>query len=402
MRLATLAKETAKWLIKRSIRLRWPLRKKSPFDPEGIRSILIPGFSPLGLGDLLMDTPALRAIRKRFPEARITLVTDSPVLDGNPSVDEIVRIPRKPFAYRRILPSLRGKHDLVVVLNRNPFESLFALALKPKHIVGYVGGWRPVADFPLPKGRERFARRFSPQDHFYEMGIRVARLLGAEEPAWDLDPVAFGEEHARRVGKMLGGLRGALRKGEMGRERTVKERKGRLVAISPRVLWRSRTWPGGRYRELIERLLADGHDVVITGGPQDRGYNSTLAAAFAESRHVVDLTGNISLQELAALFTTADLAVMGDCGPMHIAIGVRCPLVTFWGPTDPATRLPPARIGKDIVALYHPEHPDAANYRMEHDPGGEAIEAISVEEAYTAVSAQLKPREIGKRKRTSR
>lgn len=344
------------------LRARWRLVSRTA-PPADVRRILVPCFYPLGIGDALMDTPALRALRERFPHAEITLIADSDILLGNKHIDGIIRIPRSPFAYRKQVRTLRGRYDLVVLLNKNLFQSLFALAVRPRYIIGYVDSWTIKANFPLLA-----PAAYAPNDHFYEMALRVVRNLGADAPH-RMDSVVYGPDASRRVRTLLG------------------PRHGRRIILVPHVLWPSRTWPRERYLSLAQRLLARGDQVIITGGPDDVAYNEPFAERFAHHERFLDLTGKLSFPELAALFAQCDLGVMGDCGPMHIAIAEGLPLVTFWGPTDPKTRIPSKLLGTSVVALYHPEHPDAGTYAMETDPGGRAIEAISLEEALSAVAA---------------
>src|SRR5690606_22279943 len=97
-------------------------------------------------------------------------------------------------------------------------------------------------------------------------------------------------------------------------------------------------WPAGRTAKMIERLVRDGHRIVITGAPDERERAlvdvilATLPEACREA--VVDLTGRLSLLELAALTARARLFVGVDSAPMHIAAAMGTPAIALFGPSD--------------------------------------------------------------------
>ena len=96
-----------------------------------------------------------------------------------------------------------------------------------------------------------------------------------------------------------------------------------------------RRWPIELYVALATQLLALGHEVVLTGGPDD-AWTSPHFAHLA----VADLTGQLSLPATLALFESADLTITHDTGPLHLAGLTSTSLLTIFGPTDPHGRLP--------------------------------------------------------------
>ena len=111
-----------------------------------------------------------------------------------------------------------------------------------------------------------------------------------------------------------------------------------------------RRWPAESYVELAAALLAGGHEVVLAGGPGDRWASPLFASPqlasfqFTSSQSsapaVTDLIGQLSLLETLALLDSADLSVMHDTGPLHLAGLTRTAIVSIFGPTDPHGRLP--------------------------------------------------------------
>jgi len=99
-----------------------------------------------------------------------------------------------------------------------------------------------------------------------------------------------------------------------------------------------RRWPVENYRVLTQRLLSEGHSVVLVGGRGD-----VWASKFFFDLPVVDLIGKTSLPDLIHLFDRADVVVSHDCGPMHMAAISHSGLVALFGPTPPNAFLPFAR-----------------------------------------------------------
>jgi heptosyltransferase-2 len=96
-----------------------------------------------------------------------------------------------------------------------------------------------------------------------------------------------------------------------------------------------RRWPVESYVAVADLLLARGHEVVLSGGPDDAWTSPSFAGL-----GVTDLTGKLSLVETLALLDSADVTVTHDTGPLHLAGITRTGLVTIFGPTDPHGRLP--------------------------------------------------------------
>ncbi len=117
-----------------------------------------------------------------------------------------------------------------------------------------------------------------------------------------------------------------------GRRRTI------LVPGGARNLLRDdalRRWPIESYAEVARELLARGHEVVISGGPED-GWVLPQFAGLG----VTEAVGRWSLVETLGLYAEADLVMTHDTGPMHLAGLTRTPLLAIFGPTDPHGRLP--------------------------------------------------------------
>ena len=114
----------------------------------------------------------------------------------------------------------------------------------------------------------------------------------------------------------------------------------RFVQVHPGSRWLFKSWPSGRMASLVEKLVRDGLPVVVTGAPdeRERAIVDVMLAALPEQckADVLDLTGKLSLLELAALTARARMFVGVDSAPMHIAAAVGTPAVALFGPSDEA------------------------------------------------------------------
>jgi heptosyltransferase-3 len=126
-----------------------------------------------------------------------------------------------------------------------------------------------------------------------------------------------------------------------------------FVHVHPGSRWLFKSWPPERMAALVERIVADGWPVAMTGAPEDREralVAATLArCAPAARERIVDLAGALTLPELAALTARARAFVGVDSAPMHIAAAMGTPIVALFGPSSEQV-WGPWRVAHRIVA----------------------------------------------------
>ncbi len=111
------------------------------------------------------------------------------------------------------------------------------------------------------------------------------------------------------------------------------------VVVHPGASVTARAWSPVRDRELVERLLRAGRDVVVTGGRDETALTASVAAPGA-----LDLGGCVNLAGLAGVLAGAGAVVVGNTGPAHLAAAVGTPVVSLYAPTVPAVRWRPWRV----------------------------------------------------------
>jgi len=301
-------------------------------------SILI--IKPCCLGDVLMATPVIAALRRAFPRARIDFAVGGwsrAMVENNPRLDGLVDCGRvgsgSRYTWRKYL-------DLVRRIRAGGYEACFVLARSPLiNLLPYLGG------VPQRVGLDSRGRGFSLTvgvpvsglKHEAELYLDTVRAVGIEvnEPRLEFYPT---EEDRRHVAEMLRA-----------------EPKIPLVVIhpaggsNPGMTLSAKRWPPQRFAALADRLIEErGAQVLLVGGPDD----GPIAAAIKDGmrQEPCDLTGQLTFGQLGALLERCDLFIGNDTGAMHLAVAVGAPVVAIFGPSDPRTYGP---YGENSVALWH-------------------------------------------------
>jgi ADP-heptose:LPS heptosyltransferase len=125
---------------------------------------------------------------------------------------------------------------------------------------------------------------------------------------------------------------------------------GRYVVVHPGASVPARSWPVGHHRTLVAALAARGTPVVVTGSPGERALTAEVAAGgTGYDSPVVDLGGRTSPGELAAVLAGAEVVVVGNTGPAHLAAAVGVPIVSLFSPVVPAVKWAP--VGPHVEVL---------------------------------------------------
>lgn len=289
------------------------------------------------VGDVVFTTPALRALRTRFPHARLTYLVEAaaaPILVGNSHLNDLVIVPRR-RGLRRMWDDLtlartlrRHAYDVVIDFHGGPRSSLLAWATRAPVRIGYtIAGRRWAYTRTVERPRDLRAARHSVENQF-----DLLLPLGISAPDPVREPLEMAPDEA--VEAMVG----------------TKLRQAGAESGCPMVLVhvsagnRFRCWPLESFAETIVRLAeADRRTrFVITAGPSDRPAAAIVSADVARRlgwNPVLDC-GELSLAELRALAGRASLFIGGDSGPLHIAGTTSVPIVALYGPTLPARSAP--------------------------------------------------------------
>jgi len=319
------------------------------------------------LGDVIHATPCLRALRRAFPEAHITMAVDrafAAVVAHDPNLDALVETRtslwgplRLPWA--AMLQLARGGGvDAALDLQGTRGSAALVYASRARWMGGRGGvrpGWQLTC---LPDlGR-----------HAVEACAEIVMAAGVA--VTELAPAVHLAESDDRA------LAATLREHGLPAE-------GYLV-VSPFSRWASKQWPAERYARLIVALREhDAIPVVLAGDRSETDAADRLLRLLPPDA-ATSLVGVLPLAQALCLYRRARLLLAGDCGPLHAAAALGTPAVALFGPTLPE-RTGPWGPGHVVVQRSRP----ASHHAYRRDREGRHIRAIDVDSALAAVLSAL-------------
>jgi ADP-heptose:LPS heptosyltransferase len=290
------------------------------------------------IGDVIFTTPAIRAVRRHYPDARISYIVEeeaAAVVLGNPHLDEVIvaRSPRAPGRLRADLALAarlrRERYDIAVDFHGGPRSSLLTwLSGAPSRIGYQVAGrsWMYTTVVPRP-------RVLRPR-HSVVGQWDLLEALGIGPPDPETDPTEMPDNPAAAAA-----VERRLAEAGIGPDNPV-------IVIHVSAGNPFRRWPAPSFVELT-RLLASrdpNRRIILTSGPSDSAAAAVARDARAAlppgSRAAIAECGEFDLAELRSLIARAALYIGGDSGPLHIASTTGTPIVALYGPTLPVRSQP--------------------------------------------------------------
>ncbi|MCH7702125.1 MAG: lipopolysaccharide heptosyltransferase II [Planctomycetes bacterium] len=285
---------------------------------------------PTWVGDFVMATPTLRALRRRYPSAQITLLANPNLEDlirGGTWMDEVIvwdakrrRRGQGTQGLWRMSAELRRRRFDWAVLLSNSFRS--ALLVRLGGVTRRVGYARDGRGFllndPLPVPRADGAFAVRPMVEYYGA---IAEALDCPPPGDDLE-LFTTPDCEERIEQRLETL-------------DIREHRP-LVVIAPGASFgSSKCWPTERFAALGDRLVDEmGAAVLVTCGPGEEQIAHDICEAMAQTSIVMDAP-LLTLGDLKSLIRHCHLLVSNDTGPRHFAKAFGVPVVAIFGPTAP-------------------------------------------------------------------
>ncbi|MGA9770852.1 MAG: glycosyltransferase family 9 protein [Blastocatellia bacterium] len=286
------------------------------------------------IGDVVHALPAVAALRRALPDARISWVVErraSAMLKGSPVIDDLIEIDTRAWRasllsgatiseVRARLANIRGIDSDASVDVAIDFQGLIKSGLVAKA----TGALRRIG-FETRELREPISRFFLTEQietsgvkHVIDKNIALASavvdLASFSSPHYEF-PISVSAEDERYI------------------EEAISNRGGSFAIINPGGGWPTKLWPAARYGLLTDWLHTE-HGLVsfITYGP---GEESLVQAVAAGSKTGAARPFASTLKQFVALARRAALFVGGDTGPLHLAAASHTPIVGIYGPTSP-------------------------------------------------------------------
>lgn len=323
------------------------------------------------LGDVLLASPVISVLKRHCPSAEVDALVyaaTAPMLSGHPGLAQLFTIRRGLREEIGLLFALRARrYDLVVALSDKPRAAWIARLTGARIAVTGERRDRPQVwrrsfthFYAIPAGNSR---------HTVDTHLDALRAIGvqpgSQERGLTLVP---GAEAERRIDALLA-EHGLAPNG--------------FVVVHPASRWLFKCWPAPRVAALINRLQARGERVVVTGAGDANEADFVQAVIQGIDQPAVNLAGQLSLKELAALIGRARLFVGVDSAPLHIASAMQTAAVALFGPSG-EVEWGPWHIPHRIVVSDHSCRPCGIN-GCGASNRSECLEVIPVERVLEAI-----------------
>lgn len=303
------------FLLLRSSRL---LSKMSALPPGNIKRILIIRIDRIG--DLVLSTPTLRAVRQHFPQAFICLLARSytqGVIVNNTDINKIITFEDRNFILeilRKTAELRKYKFDLAIVLHPNFWVNFLAFASRAKYRLGYDAAGSGF--FLTTKFID--TRSANPR-HEVEVNLDVVRNIGIDIADKHLE-VSVTEEGERFVQDFL-------------RDNAIKP-NDILITIHPGGYYHYTHWPTAGFAKVSDYLIDHYQAKIIIAGNSKELDLVKGITSMMKNRPVI-ASGKTNLTQFISLLKRCKLFIGNSSGPMHIACALKVPVVAIFGNVHP-------------------------------------------------------------------
>ncbi|MHA7849148.1 glycosyltransferase family 9 protein [Serratia sp. D1N4] len=303
-------------------------------------------FSTTALGDLMFNTPAIRALRERYPLAKITMVSsykNSGMVETCSYFDDVIYWDHKAKSLLSVIHKLRkNQPQLAVILHsKAPYDVLAAIFSGCEYL------FKDVYKNELP-GVDQWLAGTSVRScgHLIQRKLDLVGLLGCDTQNREMFiPIDFPLQQ-KQPGKVMFGF-------QMGASELL------------------RCWPISHFVSLAKMLLARSPDylIILIGSPKEQMIESEFMAGLTmeEQSRVISYIGKTTLPQLLAVIKNMDMLVTGDTGPLHLAIALKTKTVSLFVTADPLQTGPYQDIERHQV-IYLPAESINLSKEQRHQP----------------------------------
>jgi lipopolysaccharide heptosyltransferase II len=330
------------------------------------------------VGDVLLSTPVIKALRENYPSAYIAMMVNpyaKEIIEGNPYLDEVIVYDKEgkhkswPRSMKFAMRLKKKRFDLAIILHPTNRVHLVTFFAGIPYRIGYNRKLGNLLTVRLEH------EKHLGQKHELEYNFDLLRYLGiaVKDKSLFMPINPESEVWVRDIFAKEG----------------IKE-SDKLLAIHPAASCPSKIWPVERFALVADKLAKDyGLKILVIAGPKD----TAKAAALIKNMRsgVVDLSGKTSLSQLASVLRRSSLFISNDSGPVHLAVAVGTPVISIFGRNQ--LGLSPLRWGplgrrdkvlhKEVGCLECLAH----NCKKEFA----CLKAITVDEVVSAAGSILQP-----------
>jgi len=355
--------------------MRWQTLAAAPFDLTMVRRVLVVRLR--SIGDTVLATPTLAALRHFLPEARIEILLEewvAPLLTAHPDVDEVVTIKRGDTMNRiRAVRGLRArKYDVVFNLHGGTTATLLTRTTGAPHRVGFADyQYGFLHNHAAPPAASLWGR--SPL-HSVEQQLAIVAAVGVPVSSHIPTRLAVTEQATAHIASKLSAH--GITHDES------------VALLHPAAAFATKQWTTEGFARIAEHLSARGFKVVALAAAHER---TTLEALRTLIRAPLVTFDDLTLPEVTALAERASLFVGNDSGVAHIAAAVRTPSVIIFGSSNVAhwrPWIPKDAVPFEVVREEMPCQP-CAGYKCYEFDDPECIKNVTVERVTRAIERVL-------------
>ncbi|MEW6606591.1 MAG: glycosyltransferase family 9 protein [bacterium] len=329
----------------------------------------------IAIGDLVVALPTIKALRKSFPEAYLTILVTprvKQVVEGCPYLDRIIY-------YDILNTGIFGLFKIISLLRKEEFDVVLELDhyYRITSLITFFAGIKNRVGFDLPgQGRRGLVTTKVPylvQRHEVETFLEAARVIGADISEKALVEIWVSEQDREYVNRFL------KKVGIMEQDLLIGIHPG----TGPSAI--SRRWAPEKFGKLADWLIKEKKAKVIFTGANSEMKLINESVKFMTSQPII-AAGKMNLKQFANLCQRCKLFISVDTGPLHIAAAMKTPVIGLYGPNTPLKWGP---YGKQHITIYKnlPCSPCTKQYlgQVSKCKNPKCMEEITVEEVMEAI-----------------
>jgi|TARA_B100001971_G_scaffold191956_1_gene195837 predicted lipopolysaccharide heptosyltransferase III len=297
-----------------------PILSLKRFNKAKIKNILIIRIDEIG--DVVLTTPVLRALKEEFPNSKIDVLVKEgtkELLKHNPNVNNRIICEKEwlrnklnfPYFLSLAKKLKNNKYDLVIDLHTSPLNIVLAFL---------VGGYKIAYAFRGLGFLLNKTKFTSKKEHIINRNLNLLKLININHKNKKME-VFYSKEEETYINTLL---------------KKHKLTGKKLICINPGTLRTNKLWQNSKWAELSNTLIKDFNAYIIfTGSSNEKPLINNIISQIKNKTKATDLTGKTSLLQLAALIKKCKLLISPDTGPLHIARAIETPLIGLYGSTNP-------------------------------------------------------------------
>lgn len=346
-------------------------------DPLELKNILV--IRTDRIGDVVLSTPVLSALKARFPQSRVTMMVrpyTKEIVEGHPDLDHIL------LYEKNQLQGKAGRQSLIRHIREQRFDAAIIVhpTFKLAKMIYFSGipirlgtGFRW---YSFLFNRRVFEHRKKAQFHELEYNLRLLNKIDVPYPE-KIEFKFFIPENA--FNKALSWLH----------SNNIFPKKQKIALVHPGSGGSALDWPPEKFSQLCDKLnQMPGVKVILTGGPNEQDiveevYRGTQSKPLRA-------VGIFSIKELAALIKMSHLFVANSTGPLHIAVAVGTEVIGFYCPLVPCLPERWGPYGRRHDSVLMPAMESCKKCNRQKCEYKNCMELISVEQAIEMVEKKLK------------